>query len=465
MRVQVFGLGSQSRSRAVTGARSQNLYLEQRPMGEKSQIVAYGTPGLDLFSDAGDTPWRGLQAIETTDFLYGVHRGVHYQIDNAGTRTSRGTLNTSSGRVSMTHNGTVALLVDGTNGYTYTISTTTLAQVADGDFLNGAKTATWLDGYFIVEDGEQFGISTDGTAWDATERAVPESSPDGIVAVFADHGELTVFGEISTEFWANTGATDFPFAPLKSSTAEWGCASPWSICKYNDSVAFLAKNRMGQVSIAVMQGYIPRIISTPDVDHVINGYSAVTDATALSYMRGGHPMYQINFPTAAASWLYDGLTGHWSPLKSEAISRQRSEIGANFLARTIVSDYSNGRLYRINPETYSENGSMIERELVSENIRAPDGERFAVDCFRLDMETGVGLATGQGSDPQVMLQVSRDGGNSWGAEMFASAGKIGQYGRRVEWRRCGTSDQFAFKVRYTEPTPVTFVSASINPRD
>lgn len=434
-------------------------------MGERSQVVAYGTPGLDLFSDAGDTPWRGLLPIETTDYLYGVHRGAHYQIDNAGVRTSRGTLNTTTGRVSMTHNGTVSLMTDGTDAFTYTIATTTLAEVVDADLIANPKTCTWLDGYFIVENGSEFQISPDGTSWDATEKATPESSPDGIVRVIADHGELVLFGEVTTEFWANTGATDFPFAPLKSSTAEWGCASAWSVCKFNDSLAFLAKNRMGQVSVATMQGYVPRIISTPDLDHEINSYATVTDATGYSYMDGGHPMYRLNFPSADKSWLYDALTGHWSPVKSQGIGRHRGEIGVNYLAKSVISDYSSGRLYRLNPETYTENGSMIERELVSENISAPDRNRFPVDCFRLDMEVGVGLATGQGSNPQVMLQVSRDGGNTWGAEVWRSAGKIGEYTRRVEWRRLGTSDQWTFKIRFTDPCKFTLLSASINQAD
>jgi hypothetical protein len=455
----------QSRSRAVSAARSQNIYFEQRPAGERNQVVAYGTPGLDLFTTAGDTAWRGLLPIETTDYLYGVHRGVHYQVDNAGTLTSRGTLNSSTGRVDMAHNGTVSMIVDGTDAYTYTISTTTLAEVSDGDLISNPKTCTWLDGYFIVENGSEFQISTDGSAWDATEKATPESSPDGIVRVFADHGELTVFGEISTEFWTNTGATDFPFAPLKSSTAEWGCAAPWSVCKFNDSVAFLAKNRMGEVAPAVMQGYIPRIIQSPDFAYEINSYSTVTDATAFSYMLGGHPMYQINFPTAGKSWLYDSLTGHFSPLKSSGITRQRNEIGVNYLAKTVISDYSSGRLYRLNQGTYSENGETIERELISETISSPDRDRFPVDCFRLDMETGVGLASGQGSNPMVMLQVSRDGGQTWGSELWRSAGKIGEYGRRVEWRRLGTSDQWTFKIRFTDPCKLTLLSATINQQD
>lgn len=465
MKINLFGLGIQSRSKAVANARLQNVYIENRPMGEKSEVVAYGIPGLDLFSDAGDTPWRGHIPVETTNFFYGVHRGTLYKVDNSGARTSLGALNTTSGRVGMAHDGDVILIVDGTNGYTYKISTSTFAQIADPDFLNGAKTCAWLDQLFIVEDGTEFATSPDGAAWDATERAVAESSPDGIQRVIADHGELNVLGPISTEYWVTTPAVDFAFQPIKSAAAEWGCAAPWSVCKANDSLTWLGKNSDGQVSVVRLNGHVPQVISTPDLDQIINGYSTVSDATGLAYKVGGHPFYQLNFPSADASWLYDGLSNRWTPIKSAGMGRHRAEIGIQYLSRTIVSDSSNGRLYKLNPSTFTENGESIEVELISETVRAPDGERFPVDRLRLDMETGVGATSGQGVIPQVMLAVSRDGGNTYGSEMWANAGEIGKYKTRVEWRRLGTSDQWTFKIRVTDPIKKVFVSASVNPQD
>jgi hypothetical protein len=55
MKIQLFGLGISAKSKNVTAKIIQNLYLEQRPVGEKSQVVAYGTPGLELFVSFGDT--------------------------------------------------------------------------------------------------------------------------------------------------------------------------------------------------------------------------------------------------------------------------------------------------------------------------------------------------------------------------------------------------------------------------
>lgn len=463
--INLFGLGVQSRSRSVAAARLQGVYVENRPAGEKSQTVAYGIPGLDLFSDAGDTPWRGLLPVETTSFFYGVHRNTLYKVDNSGTMTSLGTLNTSTGRVGMAHNGAVILIVDGTNGYTYTIASNTFAQIGDADFLNGAKTCAWLDQLFIVEDGDQFATSPDGSAWDATERAAAESSPDGIVRIIADHGELNVFGAISTEYWVTTPAVDFAFQPIKSATAEWGLAATWSACKANDTIVMLAKNNDGQASVVRLNGHVPQVISTPDIDAIINDYSTISDATGLAYKVGGHPFYQINFPNADASWLYDGLSNRWTAIKSYGMGRHRGEMAIQFLSRTVIADSENGRLYRLNPDTYTENGEAIEVEMISETLRLPDGQRFPVDRLRLDMEVGVGAVSGQGSIPQVMLSVSRDGGYTWGAEMWANAGQIGKYKTRVEWRRLGTSDQWTFKIRMTDPVEKVFVSASINPQD
>ncbi len=460
-----FGIGTQSKSRAVTPATLVNVFVEPRPAGERSQIVAYGIPGLDLFSNAGATPWRGMLVVETTSFFYGVHRGVFYQVDNNGTRTSKGALNTSSGRVSMAHNGTDVLVVDGTNGWIYNIAGDTFTQVTAAGFPVGAKSAAWLDQLFIVENGVVFATSPDGLAWDATEQGVPESSPDGIETIIADHGELTVLGVLSTEFWTASGAGDFAFAPLKSATAEWGLVATASLCKANDSLTYLAKNSDGQASVVRLRGHAPEVISTPDIDHILNSFSTLADATALAYKVGGHPFYQLNAPTGDMSFLFDAFANRWTRVKSYGMGRHRGEMAIQYLGRTIIADEDTGALYTLNPDSFTENGNAIESELISDVVRLPDGERFPVDCLRLDMETGVGILSGQGSDPQVMLQVSRDGGATWGAEMWRSVGKLGKYGRRVEWRRLGTADAWAFKTRFTDPVKRVFVSASINPSD
>lgn len=455
--VALLGLGQQGKSSTVTAQKHLNLYAEFPPDQEKGRIAFYGTPGTTLKTSFGDTPARGW--IKVGSLYYVVHRGTFYEVNNAGTKTSRGTLSTTSGRVDMAYDGAVILVVDGTAGYTYTVGTTTFATIGDVDFPNGANTCDWLDGQFIADDGtgsDAFYTSPNGTAWDALDFASAESAPDGLIRVKVDHGQLLIFGEETTEPWGSVGGQDFPFAPIKGAIAQFGLAARWSLTPFNDSVAFLAKNAMGQVQVVVMQGNTPRPISSQELDSIINGYSAVSDATAYSYLEGGHPMLQINFPTPLKSWLYDGSTGLWSPLEyGLSGGRHRGEMHLDFLNQTLISDYSNGNIYTLDPDVYTDNGTSIAREIITRHLFAGN-KRMTIDELYVDCEVGVGLASGQGSAPKIMLQISKDNGKTWGAEMWKSLGAMGEYRTRVVWRRLGEAYDWLFKLRVSDPVKVVF---------
>lgn len=74
------------------------------------------------------------------------------------------------------------------------------------------------------------------------------------------------------------------------------------------------------------------------------------------------------------------------------------------------------------------------------------------------METGVGLTTGQGSDPQLLLSWSKDYGHTWSPEQWLPIGTIGDYLTRVRLAgRLGQGRGWCFRVVVTDPIPVTFL--------
>jgi hypothetical protein len=365
----------------------------------------------------------------------------------------------------MADNGTQLMLTDGTTtgGYIYNFNTLVFTQIVDPDY-PGAGTVTWMDSYFIINkpNSQRYYVSAsnDGLTWDALDFASAESNPDDLVAVAADNSNLYLYGVLSTEFDTNSGGVDFPFTRISGGATEWGCASAASVVKFDNSLAFLAKNRMGQVWIARMTGYRPEKISTPEIDYIINNYASITDASFYSYMLGGHPMLQCNFNTGGASWLFDGLSKVWSQLKSAGITRHRGEIACNYLNQTIVSDYSNGNLYRLKAGLYADNGQELAMELITRHI-AKDDNNIRIDKLQIDMETGTGLITGQGSNPQVMLSVSKDGGHTYGPEQWTTIGAIGNYKTRAIWRRLGAARDWTFKIRITDPVKRVIFDSSI----
>lgn len=466
-RLNIFGLGQESKSPYVTAKSLQNMYCETRPNGEKSSMVAYRTPGLELFNDFGSSVIRGMWEFQKTSLAFLVVGNTFYEVNGSGVFTSRGTLNTSTGFVSMSDNGTQVMIVDGTDGYIYNTSTNVFVTITDPDFPNRPQTVAFLAGRFVVniENSNTFYWSDlyDGLAWDALSFSSAESSADPIVAIWTCNGQLFLFGTKSMEPWGVSGSADQPYLPIQGAASEWGLGAQWSVAKCDNSVAMLIRNRMGQVMVAKMSGYLPEKISTPDIDAEINSYEVTSDATAYSYMLNGHPMYVISFPNAGYTWLYDGLTGIWSKLKSYGITRHRTSIGISFLVYTLAADYADGRLYKIMDTAYTDDGDPIESLIVSQTITTPDLDRFSVSKLRLDMEVGQGDVSCP--NPQVGLTISRDNGKTWGNEMMRNIGPIGTYSNVIDFTRLGVARNNVYKLRVTDPFDFTIVNAFLNPED
>jgi hypothetical protein len=455
--INLFGLGIQSKSSDVTAQQRINMYLEFIRDADGTNVVAYGTPGLVLFASLGTGIIRGMHAFGA--YIYIVQEGYLFQVDSLGNSVNKGTLDTVAGKVSMADNGTQIMIATGASGYIYNTVTNAFGIISDGDY-PGGDTVTFIDGYFIVNKPStgQFWISGsyDGTSWDALEFATAESNPDNLIRVFADHSQLILLGDISTEFWSNTGALDFPYSRITS--IEWGLAARWSVAKFDNSIIYLAKNRMGEVQVVRLQGYTPTIVSTPDIGYLINKYTTTSDASGFAYMHDEHPMYQINFPTAGESWLYDGRSDCWSKLKAYNLSRHRSEIGVTFNGKAITADYSTGLMYRLDGDTYDDNGSPLISELIGKHVM--NGlELFTISELQVDLQTGSGIASGQGSNPQIMLQVSRDGGNNYGPEKWRAMGPMGKYLVRARWLRLGEGRDFVFKLKIADPVKRAILGA------
>ena len=88
----------------------------------------------------------------------------------------------------------------------------------------------------------------------------------------------------------------------------------------------------------------------------------------------------------------------------------------------------------------------------------------AQHSLQLDCETGVGIVTGQGSDPEVMLRWSDDGGHTWSYEHWRKMGKLGEYGYRTIWRRLGMTEKIrdrVYELSGTDPVKLAIMGAEL----
>jgi len=472
---QLFGVGVQGRSPVVTAQRRVNCYYDIQPEADRAQVAIYGRPGLTLHDNLGETRIRGM--FPAGPYLYVVHRDSLYEILNDGTHTGLGTLDTSTGDVyfAIGHLNASSerhmMLVDGTSGYYVDVnaSSRSLTKITDASFPSNPQSVTYVGGYFVVnEDAEKGRFDHSQNADDAvnwnSDFSSASTKGDKLLRVFGYEGVLGLLGTESTEYWAYTGDASFVYANVLGQFSNWGLAARASVAEFGDTAVALMQSTFGEAVVQLLHPAGHQTISTPDLGNVINGYSTVADAIGTSFMIDGHLMYLLTFPTAGKTWCYDQASNLWSEWETGGQGGQfRGAYAAVANNKIHLGDFENGKVYRFDKGTYTDNSEEIARELISQHVF--DGNRMLVCSeFWVDMEEGAGVQTGQGADPEVMLSVSRDKGRTFGNEHWANLGKVGQYRKRARWRRLGAGTDFVFKLRMTDPVPFVVTGERITLR-
>jgi hypothetical protein len=464
--ISIFGAANQSKSSVITAQNRVNVYFEPAESPDRAPVAAYGTPGATLFKTPSAYPSRGLYYMQSKEILISVHFNKIYAIDSINTVTLIGTLSQAddyNGVASMTDNGFELLIITDHGGYIVTVTgaplslTYAITDVSGQLPTGGDDTCCFLDGYFIVNANgtQQTFISGlyDGLNWSAIDFASSESNPDTLYAVYANEGYLFLLGALTTEVWVTSGDPLFPFDRVQGATINFGAAAPASLASRDKAIVGLFQDRLGQLSIGMIQGGTYNALSSPDIDYHLNKYINTSLAIGFIYSLNGRYFYQITFPTNDRTWLYDFKSGAWSKIQSTGYEGSRMAYCASMGRKLIISDYYNGNLYQLSSDVFTENEVAIPREIIFNQIFSNSQVFVIVSLVRAWMETGQGLTSpeAQGHNPTIYLQVSRDAGHTWGGWMQTNIGKIGEYKARAEWRRLGQARDWSFKLRMTDP--------------
>lgn len=328
-----------------------------------------------------------------------------------------------------------------------------------------ASSVTFQDGYFIVTETDTGAIHIsslyDVRLWAALDFASAEASPDAALVVSSAMRDLWIVGEKTVEVFYNSGDNDFPFQRVTGAILDIGTIAPASVVNINGVLYWLNDDKR----VVRNSGYQYEIVSTSHIDYQIASYEDVSDATGYTFTVIGHVFYVLVFPSAMKTWLYDTTTGYWSEWESYynkddfiPWSRHRGNCCCKFDGKYIVGDYENGKLYKLDIDTYTDNSQALRR-LRTGQIISKDRDLLIWNRVEIEFEAGVGLATGQGSEPTACLDWSDDGGHTWSNKHFTSMGLIGQYGVRSVWRRLGSSRNRILRLSISDPVKVVIIGA------
>ncbi len=472
MQTPILGQSYVARSVNAADSRCVNLFPEILPMEGKTAAFLNRAPGLRRLATLASGPVRGLWSPDPNgSYAYAVAGNTFYRIDTSYNAQAFGYVS-GTGPVSMSDNGVQIFIASNPDGYIFNMNTQIFAPITDPDF-PGAVTVGYLDGYFVFNEPNSQRVWVtqllDGSSVDPLDFASAEGSPDGLVALIIDHREAWLFGTSTVEVWYNSGNADFPLERIQGAYNEIGCAAPYSLAKLDNGVFWLGADARGEGIVYRTNGYTGVRVSTHAVEWQIQQYGDISDAIGYTYQQDGHAFYVLTFPSANATWVYDVSTQAWherAAWDNGQFKRHRSNCQMTFNHEIIVGDFNDGRIYAFDLTDYTDD-DQTQRWLRSWRALPQNQNpltRTAQHSLQLDAETGVGLNLGQGSNPQVMLRWSDDGGHTWSNEHWSSMGAIGAYGTRTFWRRLGMTLKLrdrVYEISGTDPVKIAIVGANL----
>jgi len=135
------------------------------------------------------------------------------------------------------------------------------------------------------------------------------------------------------------------------------------------------------------------------------------------------------------------------------------DSGVLFAGKTLIGDRTNGKIYYLDMNTYTDNGQPIARIRRTQIINK---EKVNVIHNRIEVEFEPGVGLEAGGDPQATLKWSNDGGKTWSSGRSVDIGEYRKYGTRAIWRRLGKSRNRIYELTIEEPVKIILIGAYAN---
>lgn len=439
-----------SRTKNLAADECMNLYPELAESGTGKNVGALiSTPGLDLWGTLPTTPVRGLWAGD--DRLFAAGGAKLYEVSSSGVPTELGSIANDGGPVQIFPNGNQLFIVSAGEAYCDNGAGPVQAPVpADPTApplsapatIGTASCGCFLDSYFVAAkpDSKKFFTSNplDGTTWDELEFETKEGYPDNINAILASHKELWIGGDQTMEVWRQEGDVDHIWRLDPGAFIHQGVLARHSFVRFANGVAWIGGDTEGRCVAWRAQGFQPVRFSTHAVEQAWESYSTVADAFAFTYSDAGHVFYQVTFPTANATWVYDWTTKLWHRRgwwNGTSIDKHRASCHAFVFGRHLVGDHTSGKIYHMSHAYGDDDGTHVKRYRTAPHLSNED-EFESFSRFRVAMED-------TGASPT--LAWSTDGGAAFTAERTAQPHDTGDL-TIYEWRRLGRSRDRVYRV-------------------
>jgi len=447
--------------------------------GSSSRGALFSVPGVTLLAttpDNGqDQSFWGFH--EFSNEFYAVDRGYLFKISSAGLVTTIGTINTgtTTERAIIDDNGeTMAIVIPGVASYFYD-TTNGLVQITDSIFKDfeaeagGVTSVVEVDGYFLWSTNVSiFQSSSVVTNMGQTFAALAFLQPflkEDLIRVGKARGQLMAMGSNTIKTFRNVASEPFAFVEVAGATIEKGLAFRGGWIDFDNSFFFWGGgvNEKDAAWRGIGSGSVSKV-STDAIDTLWES-STYASNSAISFSWRGQLIIGFYNPPNA---LFYNITA--STLKAQSVwfSSEALEVlnPPIKVYEKIMIGGGSGKIGYFDPDTNIEfvNG-FVRTCIFAGRYLVGQGEHLFVDEIELLAETGVAQQVWDSpadSNPQVLLEYSKDAGRTWISKGSRSMGEYGKYNTLIRWNRLGRfNDKAIFRFTTTTNNRQAFTEMKI----
>jgi len=421
-----------------------NMYREPISSAGQAQNILKTVLGMAELADTGTLLVRQIGL--SNGIAYVVANNQLFKVSSAGSIENLGAVVVGE-RCSVTANNGVVTIAG--EGLYYTWDGATIAQPTAGQF-DDFGSVDFLGNYTILTEcnGRRFCWSNlaDAATLPALNFATAEGRDGDLIRGLEINGNYWLFKRDSHEIWALSGESgSSALTRLSGGVRDIGLKDYSLITKLDGGGFFVGDDGI----CYLVSGAQLQPVSIPAVETAI---TAETPKSCFYYEDEGHKICVVRFRNRP-SWCYDMSTGEWHERAEGANFGSWSASCAARLGGSWVVGTEGGLISTLRKAS-TDNGGVMRRTAVSRTLYL-DGARFSVSELEFRGRFG---RSDLGRDAACYIRVSRDNGLTYGEERQLSVGGLGEYRKRLIYRRLGAGRQFTVEWNMSDPTDFSMLA-------